>query len=71
MTLPGILHHDHIEEAAELLSDYYTDLFASEMPRTGSRFDSWAGGGDAPGLANRCQRCTLMNSGSWRLSSLH
>lgn len=53
MTVPDILDDDHIDEAAKLLGAYYTELFASEMPRSGSRFDSWAGGGDAPGVANR------------------
>jgi hypothetical protein len=53
MPLPDILDGDHIDDAAKLLGAYYTELFASELPRTGSRFDSWAGGGDAPGMANR------------------
>ncbi|MCO4261515.1 DUF6308 family protein [Pseudarthrobacter sp. MDT3-26] len=53
MTIPNILDEDHIDAAAKLLRAYYNDLFASEMPRTGSRFDSWAGGGDAAGVANR------------------
>ena len=53
MTVPDILDDDNIDEAAKLLGAYYTELFASEMPRTGCRFDSWAGGGDAPGVANR------------------
>ncbi|MCC3268635.1 DUF6308 family protein [Arthrobacter gengyunqii] len=43
-----------VESAARNLQDYFTEL----MPRTGrvrssSRFDSWAGGGDAPEVVNR------------------
>lgn len=53
MTIPSILDDHHVQAAAKLLSAYYNDLFVSDMPRSGSRFDSWMGGGDAPGVANR------------------
>ncbi|MBP3035483.1 hypothetical protein J2M53_04325 [Arthrobacter sp. zg-ZUI100] len=43
-----------VDTAARNLRDFFTEI----MPRTGmvrssSRFDSWAGGGDAPGVVNR------------------
>lgn len=43
-----------VESAAQNLQDYFTEI----MPRTGrvrssSRFDSWAGGSDAPDVVNR------------------
>lgn len=53
MKLPKILDQNHIDEAAKLVSDYYTKIFVSGMPRTGSRFDDWAGRGDAPDVADR------------------
>ena len=53
MPLPDILDDDHIDDAAKLLGAYYTTYQHAGLPRTGSRFDSWAGGGDAPGMANR------------------
>jgi hypothetical protein len=43
---------NHIDEAAKLVSDYYTKIFVSGMSRTGSRFDDWAGRGDAAAVAN-------------------
>lgn len=52
MRLPDILHDDQIEDAAGLLSRYYAPLPATGLPRTGSRFENWAGGGDAPEVVN-------------------
>ncbi|MCC9176668.1 DUF6308 family protein [Arthrobacter sp. zg-Y750] len=50
--LPGILSEDRTGEAAKLLSRYYTEKVITGSIRTGARFDSWAGGGDAPAVAN-------------------
>lgn len=53
MTLPDILDDDHIDAAAKLLSAYYRLTTAGLPVYTGSLFNSWAGGGDAPGVVNR------------------
>lgn len=46
MQLPDILAEERIAEAAALVRDYYA------QPRTGKRFDDWAGGGDSPETVN-------------------
>ncbi|MCC3272378.1 DUF6308 family protein [Arthrobacter zhangbolii] len=53
MDLPAILDAKHIDDAADLLHRYYRQKLTSGHVRTGARFDTWAGGGDAPGVANR------------------
>lgn len=53
MTVPDILDNGHVDEAAKLLSDYYHLTTAGLPAYTGSLFNSWAGGGDAPGVVNR------------------
>lgn len=52
MKLPDILSDERIDAAAKLVDDYYNETFSSGQPRAGSRFDSWAGGGDAPETEN-------------------
>lgn len=43
-----------VESAARNVRDYFTEIMPkSGTVRTGARFDSWAGGGDAPETANR------------------
>ncbi|UWX96790.1 DUF6308 family protein [Arthrobacter zhaoxinii] len=39
-------------EAARLLRNYYTKPGLKGRVRTGARFDTWAGGGDAPDVVN-------------------
>lgn len=46
MSIPEILDAHHINEAASLVRDYYTQIHRHGAPMTGARFDSWAGGGD-------------------------
>jgi len=46
MALPYILSSEHVDEAAALVTEYYTKLYRNDAPQTGSRFDNWAGGGD-------------------------
>lgn len=53
MQLPAILSDGHQSEAAGLVSEYYTGVLNSGRVRTGARFDTWAGGGDAPEVMNR------------------
>ena len=52
MTLPEILTNTRIEEAAGLVSEYFTKLYRNDLPQTGSRFDDWAGGGDKKEVAH-------------------
>ncbi|MBO1266636.1 DUF6308 family protein [Arthrobacter cavernae] len=52
MTLPEILTSEHVNNAAALVRDYYTKVYRHDLPRTGSRFDNWAGGGDRSEIAN-------------------
>lgn len=53
MTIPDILDTDHIDEAAALLAAYYRKTGAGQPVYTGSLFNSWVGGGDAPEVVNR------------------
>ncbi|MCQ1948943.1 DUF6308 family protein [Arthrobacter jinronghuae] len=53
MDLPAILDAGHVDDAAGLLRRYYTQKLTSGHVRTGARFDTWAGGGDSPGAADR------------------
>lgn len=46
MSIPEILDAHHINEAASLVRDYYTQIHRHGAPLTGARFDTWAGGGD-------------------------
>jgi hypothetical protein len=50
--IPAILTKQHIGSAAALLRDYYTRPVSKGRVRTGAHFDSWAGGGAAPDVAN-------------------
>lgn len=51
--LPDILSEGSIDPAATLVSAYYR-LTTKNLPAyTGSLFNAWTGGGDAPGVANR------------------
>lgn len=52
MKLPEILDSAHVEQAAALVTDYYTKTNKRHEIRTGARFESWAGGGDAPAYIN-------------------
>lgn len=52
MTIPDILDDGNIDEAAKLLGAYYRRTSADLPAYTGSVFNSWAGGGDAPGVVN-------------------
>lgn len=53
MPIPDILDADHIDTAAQLLRTYYRRTAAGLPCYTGSLFNSWAGGGDAPQVVNR------------------
>jgi hypothetical protein len=53
MQLPEILGPNQEENAAKIVERYYKDRFKFDQPRTGSRFDDWAGGGDALEVRNR------------------
>ncbi|MFK0009291.1 DUF6308 family protein [Paenarthrobacter sp. NPDC090520] len=53
MTLPEILSEPQLDNAAELVTQYYTKLYDHDLPQTGSRFDNWAGGGDRSDVANQ------------------
>lgn len=53
MSLPKVLDEKHVEEAAALVRRYYAPVAGSSAPRTGARFDDWAGGGDSPSNLNR------------------
>lgn len=53
MELPEILTENKFDDAVKLARAYYGDKFMGEHPRTGSRFDDWAGGGDAPEVMNQ------------------
>ena len=52
MQIPEILTDQQVGQAAGLLKDYYTQPVSKGRVRTGARFDSWAGGGDAPDVVN-------------------
>lgn len=52
MELHEILTEDKFDDAVKLARAYYEETFAGGLPRTGSRFDDWAGGG-APDVVNR------------------
>ncbi|MGN5734778.1 DUF6308 family protein [Arthrobacter psychrochitiniphilus] len=52
MKLPMILDAAHIDQAAELVEEYYTKTYKRGEIQTGARFESWAGGGDAPEVVN-------------------
>ncbi|VXC05981.1 conserved hypothetical protein [Arthrobacter sp. 9V] len=52
MVLPEILLSQRVDEAAALVSEYYTKLYRNDLPQTGSRFDDWAGGGDKKDVAH-------------------
>ena len=52
MQIPEILTDQQVGRAAGLLKDYYTQPVSKGRVRTGARFDSWAGGGDAPEVVN-------------------
>ncbi|MDF9751567.1 DUF6308 family protein [Arthrobacter sp. ES3-54] len=52
MTVPDILDDGNIDEAANLLVAYYRRTSADLPAYTGSVFNSWAGGGDGPGVVN-------------------
>ena len=52
MQIPEILTDQQVGRAAALLKDYYTEPISKGRVRTGARFDSWAGGGDARGVVN-------------------
>lgn len=53
MAFPEILDAQHVAEAAELVRRYYRPVGDNTTPRTGTRFYSWAGGGDRKESANR------------------
>ncbi|WP_159803056.1 DUF6308 family protein [Arthrobacter zhaoguopingii] len=53
MTYPEILDADHVAEAAALVRRYYLPIGENTNPRTGTRFDDWADGGDHPHVADR------------------
>lgn len=52
MTIHEILDENHVAEAAALVKAYYTETLDHGEIRTGARFDSWAGGGEAPNVVN-------------------
>ena len=52
MALPEILGPHRTDDAAKLLHRYYTEKTTTGSIRTGARFDTWAGGGDAPDVVN-------------------
>ncbi|MCC9204134.1 DUF6308 family protein [Arthrobacter sp. zg-Y769] len=52
MHIPEILTEKQTENAVTLLKNYYTERGSKGRVRTGSRFDTWAGGGDAPDVVN-------------------
>lgn len=53
MELPDILiNKSRTGEAAALLHAYFHEPTRHGLPRTGSRFDSWRGGGDRPETVN-------------------
>ncbi|MCQ1994390.1 DUF6308 family protein [Arthrobacter sp. zg-Y1171] len=52
MHIPEILTEEQTDNAVTLLSNYYTQLGSKGRVRTGARFDTWAGGGDAPDVVN-------------------
>ena len=50
--IPEILDKEHVRAAADLVTKYFR-LTSDGLPvYTGSHFNSWAGGGDAEGVAN-------------------
>lgn len=53
MAYPRILDAEHVAEAAELVRRYYRPVGDNSTPRTGTRFDGWAGGGDRAESADR------------------
>ena len=53
MKLPAILtDKDQTENAASLLHAYFNEPTVTGLPRTGSHFETWAGGGDRPDAAD-------------------
>ena len=52
MALPEILGPHRTDDAAKLLHRYYTEKTTTGSIRTGARFDTWAGGGDAQDVVN-------------------
>ncbi|MHA7286567.1 DUF6308 family protein [Arthrobacter sp. MDT3-44] len=52
MNYPAILDEDHVTQAADLVRRYYRPIAGNSSPRTGTRFDDWAGGGDRPDVAD-------------------
>lgn len=53
MKIPEILSTDQTDNAVLLLSSYYNKPQPGKTAlRSGARFDTWAGGGDAPDVAN-------------------
>ncbi len=53
MLYPTILQAGHQDKAAEFVRRYYQPTAGNTTPRTGTRFDDWAGGGDHPDCAHR------------------
>ncbi|MCC9173663.1 DUF6308 family protein [Arthrobacter sp. zg-Y179] len=52
MHIPEILTEEQTDNAVTLLKNYYTEPVSKGRIRTGARFDTWAGGGDAPEVVN-------------------
>lgn len=52
MKIPEILDSTHIKQAVVLVKEYYTEPVKRGEVRTGARFESWMGGGDAPEVIN-------------------
>lgn len=52
MKIPAILTEEQAGNAVTLLGNYYAMPLASGRTRTGAHYDTWAGGGDAPGVVN-------------------
>ncbi|MBG6183056.1 hypothetical protein IWX65_001003 [Arthrobacter sp. CAN_A214] len=53
MIYPPILRVDQVADAAKLVHRYYRPIEGNINPRTGTRFDDWAGGGDRTEVADR------------------
>lgn len=61
MNLPSILSEYEIDDAAQLLADYYAN-YPDGRPRwTGSRFNNWAGGGDSPATRDQLSADDLVS----------
>lgn len=52
MKLPEILDSAHVDQAAALVKEYYTETYKRGEIQTGAHFESWMGGGDAPEVVN-------------------